>query len=72
MNLDGGRAKEGGVQYKIHCSVLFNLNGGEPKGRHVSEGLIGSDTIGKLSGLLNVLSSITYKECGNVEGGEGK
>lgn len=49
MNLDDERAKQGRVQYKGHRSVLFNLNSGEPKGRDVSEGLIGSDTIGKLS-----------------------
>lgn len=67
MNLDGGRAREGGVQYKGR--LLFNLKAGEPKGRNVSEGLIGSDTIGKLSGLLRALSSITYKECRNVKAG---
>lgn len=67
MNFDGGGAKEGGVQYKGRRSVLlFNLNAGEPKGRDVSEGLIGSDTIWKLSGPLRVLSSVTYRECGNV------
>lgn len=69
MNLDGGRAKQGGVQYRGYRSVLFNLNAGEPKGRDVSEGLIGSDTIVRLSGLLHVLSSNTCKECGNVEAG---
>lgn len=67
MNLDGGRAKEGRLQYKWHRSVLFNLDAGEPKGRDVSEGLIGSDTIVKLSGLCRVLSSITSKECRNVK-----
>lgn len=67
MNLVGGRAKEGGVQHKGHCSGLFNSNAGEPKGRNVSEGLIGSDTIGKLSGPLHVLSSV--KERRNAEAG---
>lgn len=50
----------------------FNLNAGEPKGRDVSQGLIGSDTIGKLSGLLPVLSSITYEECKSLKAGIGK
>lgn len=67
MNLDGGRAKEGGEQYEGR--LLFNLKADEPKGRNVSEGLIGSDTIGKLSGPLRTLSSITYKECRNVKAG---
>lgn len=61
MNSDGGRAKEGGVQYEGHCSVYINLSSGELKGRDVSEGLIGSDTIGEISGLLRVPSSISYR-----------
>lgn len=64
-----GEEKKGRIQYKGHGSVLFSLNGGEAKGTNVSEGLIGSDTIEKLSGLLPALSSITYKECRNVEAG---
>lgn len=53
-----------GRWFTIQVTALrsFNLNAGEPKGRDVSEGLIGSDTIGKLGGLLPVLPSITYKE----------
>lgn len=62
MNLDGGRVKQGGVQYKGD-QIFFNSNAGEPKGRDVSEGLIGSDTTGKLSGLHHALSFITNKEC---------
>lgn len=51
---------------KVAALRSFNLNAVELKGRDVSEGLIGGDTIGKLSGLLPVLSSITYKECKSV------
>lgn len=54
------------------CTVLFNLNAGEPKrSRNVSERLIGKDTIGKLSGLhtLHVLSFIIDVECRYVEAG---
>lgn len=62
-----GERGEAAYKHKGHCSVLLNSNAGEPKGRNVSEGLIGSDTIGKLSGPLCVLSSI--KGCRNVKAG---
>lgn len=32
------------------AQIFPNVHAGEPSGRDVSEGLIGSDTIGKLSG----------------------
>jgi len=50
-HLDRGKAGS-----KIQGAPLrsLKLNAGEPKGRDVSDGLIGSDTIGKLSGLLHV------------------
>lgn len=57
-----GEQRKAGYNTRGCRSVLFNLDSGEPKGRDVSGGLIGSDTIGKLSGLLGALSSITYKE----------
>lgn len=73
MNLHGGRVKKGSVQYKRCRSDLFISNAGEPKGRDVSEGLIGSDTAEKLRGLWHVLSSVTYKECENIQAGrQGK
>lgn len=51
-----GERREVGYNTRGTCAVLFNLNTGEQKGRDVSEGLIGSDTIGKLTGC------ITFKE----------
>lgn len=57
------------VQYKRRRSGLFILNGSEPKGRDVSEGLIGNDTTEKLSELLLVLSSVTSKKCLNIQAG---
>ncbi|MEQ2208643.1 hypothetical protein XENOCAPTIV_009945, partial [Xenoophorus captivus] len=44
----------------------------EPKGRDVSERLIGSDTTEKLSGLLHVLSSVTFKRVQRYPGGRGR
>lgn len=44
----------------------------EPKGRDVSEGLIGSDTTEKLSGLLHVLSSVTSKTVPGYSDGRGR
>lgn len=46
MNLDSGRVKQGSMQYN-EDQIFFNSNAGEPKGRDVSEGLIGSDTTGE-------------------------
>lgn len=70
MNLDSGRVKQGSTQYN-EDQIFFNSNAGEPKGRDVSEGLIGSDTTGKLSGLHHVLSFIANKVL-KYPGREGK
>lgn len=78
MNVDGGKAEEGVIEYKGHRSVPFNLNAGELKGRDVSEGLIGSDTIGKLDGPLCELSTARkewrnlWVNCERKEEGRGK
>lgn len=70
INLDSGRVKQGSTQYN-EDQIFFNSNAGEPKGRDVSEGLIGSDTTGKLSGLHHVLSFIANKVL-KYPGREGK